>query len=66
MINAVNEEMNDSLKEIQKNTIKQVGAFKVEANKSFREIQENTIKQITQNNKSVQDLKTKIEAIKKT
>ena len=32
----------------------------------YKEIQENTIKQVKEMNKTVQDLKMKIEAIKKT
>jgi hypothetical protein len=48
------------------NFIKMIGAFKEEMNKSLKEIQENTIKQMKEMNKTVQDLKIEIEAIKKT
>ena len=43
-----------------------IEAFKEEMNKSLKEIQENTIKQVKEMNKTVQDLKMEIEAIKKT
>jgi methyl-accepting chemotaxis protein len=59
------EEMNTHFKEIQVNTIKQGKAFKDEINKSLKEIQENTIKQVKEINKTLQDLKTEIEEIKK-
>ena len=59
------EEMNTHFKEIQENTIKQGKAFKDEINKSLKEIQENTIKQVKEINKTLQDLKTEIEEIKK-
>ena len=38
--------MNNSLKEIQENTGKQVEVLKEETNKFLKEIQENTIKQV--------------------
>ena len=38
--------INNSLKEIQENTVKQVEAFKEEAQKSLKELQENTSKQV--------------------
>jgi predicted nucleic acid-binding Zn-ribbon protein len=65
MIEAFNKKMNKSLKEIPENIFKQVEALKDEANK-YKEIQENTIKQAKDMNKTVQDLKMEIEAIKKT
>jgi hypothetical protein len=40
-------------------------AFKEEMNKSHKEVQENTIKTVKMN-KTVQDLKMEIEAMKKT
>ena len=43
-----------------------IEAFKEEMNKFLKEIQENTIKQVNKINKTVQDLKMEIEAIKKT
>ena len=44
-------DINNSLKEIQKNTITQVEAFKDRTNKSLKEIQENAIKQAKEMNK---------------
>ena len=38
--------INNSLKEIQENTAKQVEGLKEEAQKSFKELQENTAKQV--------------------
>jgi hypothetical protein len=46
--------------------MKQVDSLKEKTNKSIREIQENTIKQVKEMNKTVQDLKIEIEAIKKS
>ena len=51
---------------LKSNLIKMTEAFKEEMNKSLKEIQENTIKQVKEMNKTVQDLKMEIEAIKKT
>jgi uncharacterized protein YllA (UPF0747 family) len=59
MTEAFKEDINNSLKEIQENTGKQVDALKEETNKSFKDIQENTIKQMKELNKMVQDLKIK-------
>lgn len=44
--------MNKSLKEIQKNTFKQVEGLKEEANK-YKELQENTMKQVKDINETV-------------
>ena len=66
MIEDFMKDMNNSLKEIQKNTGKQVEALKEETHKSHTEIQENTIKQVKEPNKPIQDLKTEIETLKKT
>ena len=38
--------INNSLKEIQENTVKQVECLKEEAQKSLKELQENTAKQV--------------------
>ena len=48
------------------NIIMMIDTSKEETNKSLKEIQENTIKQVKEMNKTVQDLKMEIEAIKKT
>ena len=55
MIEDFGENINNSPKEIQENTGKQVEALK--------EIQENTTKQVKELNKIVQDLKMEIETI---
>ena len=55
MIEDFKKDINNSLKEIQENTGKQVEALK--------EIQENTTKQVKELNKIVQDLKMEIETI---
>jgi gas vesicle protein len=51
-------DINHSLKEIQKNTGKQVEALKEETQKSLKE---NTTKQVKELNKTIQDLKMEIE-----
>jgi exonuclease VII large subunit len=58
--------INNLLKEIQKNTAKQVEVLKEEAQKSLKELQENTTKQVMELNKTIQDLKMEVETIKKT
>jgi predicted transcriptional regulator len=58
--------MEDFKKEIQENTGKQLDAFKEKTTKSLRELQENTTKQVMELNKTIQDLKMKIQTIKKT
>ena len=50
-------DMNNSLKEIQENTGKQVETLKEETNTCFQEIKENTIKQVKELNKTIQVLK---------
>jgi cell division protein FtsL len=57
--------MNNSLKEIQENTAKQLDTLKEERQKFLKELQENTTKQVKELNKTIQDLKMKIETIKK-
>jgi hypothetical protein len=49
-------DINNSLKEIQENTGKQVEALKVETHKFHKEIEENTIKLAKELNKTIQDL----------
>ena len=58
-------DINNSLKEIQENTGKQLVALKEETQKSFKELQKNTTKQVKELNKTIQDLKVEIETIKK-
>jgi uncharacterized protein YukE len=57
---------NNSLKEIQENTSKQVEALKEETHKSHKETQENITKQVKELNMVIQDLKMGIETIKKS
>jgi septal ring factor EnvC (AmiA/AmiB activator) len=59
-------DINNSLKEIQENTGKQLEALKEEIQKSLKELQENTTKQVKELNKTIQDLKMEIETIKKS
>ena len=58
--------INNSLKEIQENTAKQVEVLKEKTQKSFKELHENTNKQVMELNKTTQDLKREEETIKKT
>ena len=57
--------INNSLKEIQENTDKQVEDLKEEAQKSLKELQENTIKWMMELNKTIQDQKMEVETMKK-
>ena len=59
-------DINNSLKEIQENTAKQVEDLKVEAQKSLKDLQENITKKVMELNKTIQDLKREVETIKKT
>jgi hypothetical protein len=58
--------INNSLKEIQENTAKQVEVLTEETQKSFKELQESTTRQVMELNKTIQDLKMEVEMIKKT
>jgi E3 ubiquitin-protein ligase DOA10 len=59
-------DINNSLKEIQENTGKQLETLKEETQKSLKDLQENTIKHVKETNKTIQDLKMELEAIKKS
>jgi uncharacterized coiled-coil protein SlyX len=59
-------DINNSLKEIQENTTKQLEALREETEKSLKELQENTIKQAKEMNKAIQDLTMELETIKKS
>jgi polyhydroxyalkanoate synthesis regulator phasin len=52
--------INNSLKEIQENTGKQLEALKEETEISIKELQENTTKQVKKLNKTIQDLKIEV------
>jgi SMC interacting uncharacterized protein involved in chromosome segregation len=58
-------EIKNEFKEIQENTVKLVESLKEEAQKSLKELQENTTKQVMELNKTIQDLKMEVEAMKK-
>jgi prefoldin subunit 5 len=67
MLEEFKKDINNSLKKkIQENTGKQLEALKEETQKSLKELQENTIKVAKKMNKTIQDLKMKIETIKKS
>jgi len=66
MVEDIKKNFNNSLKEIQENTAKQVDNIKEEAQKSPKELQENTTKQVMELNKTIQDLKREVDTIKKT
>ena len=59
MINDFKKDINNSLKETQKNTRKQVWALKEKTQKSLKELQENTIKLVNELNKTVQIVQKK-------
>jgi chromosome segregation ATPase len=54
------------LKELQENTAKQEELLKEETKISLKELQENTTKQAMKLNKTIQDLKREVETIKKS
>ena len=66
LIEDFEKDINNSLKEIHENTGKQVEELKEETQKSLKEVQENAIKEVGELNKTIQDLKMKIETIKKS
>ena len=66
MMEDFKKEINNSLKEIQENTGKQLVVLKKETQKFLKELQENNTKQVKKLNKTIQDLKMEVETIKKT
>jgi uncharacterized protein YukE len=66
MMEDFKKEINNSLKEIQKNTGRQLDALKEERQKSFKELQENINKQVTELKKIIQVLKMEVETINKS
>jgi hypothetical protein len=66
MIEDVRKDTNNSLKEIQDNTGKQLEALKEETQKFLTELPENTLKQAKEMNKTIQSLKMELETIKKS
>jgi hypothetical protein len=65
-VEVLTEEAQKSLKELQEITAKQVEVLKEKHKKTLKELQENTTKQVMELNKTIQDLKLKVERIKKT
>jgi len=61
IIEDFNKDINNSLKEIQDNTGKQVETLKEEIQKPLKELQENTTKQVKELNKTIQYLKMEID-----
>jgi vacuolar-type H+-ATPase subunit E/Vma4 len=59
MVKDIKKDFNNSLKEIQENTTKQVEELKKEARKSLKDLQEKMTKQVMELNKTIQDLKGK-------
>jgi phage host-nuclease inhibitor protein Gam len=66
MVEDIKKDFNNSLKDIQENTAKQVEDLKAEAKKSLKELQENTTKQVMELKKTIQDLKREVDTIKNT
>jgi hypothetical protein len=68
MIEEFKKDINNSLKEIQENTGKQLEVIKEETitttTKSLKELQKNTIKEVKDMNKTIQDLKMEIVTIR--
>jgi gas vesicle protein len=53
MVEDIKKNFNNSLKEVQENTAKDVEDLKEEAQKSLKELQENTTKQVMELNKTI-------------
>jgi hypothetical protein len=65
LVEDIKKGINNSLKEIQENSAKEVKALKDETQKSLKELQEATTKQVMELNKTILDLKREVETIKK-
>ena len=57
-------DINNSLKELQESTGKQLKVLKKETQKSLKALQENTIKQAKEMDKTIQDLNMELETVK--
>ena len=66
LVEYIKKGINNSLKEPQENTAKQIEVLKDETQKSLKELQKNTTKQMMELNKTIQDLKMEVETMKKT
>ena len=62
----IKKDFNNSLKEIQENTAKQVEDLKEETQTFLKELQKNRTKQVMELNKTILDLKREVDTIKKT
>jgi SMC interacting uncharacterized protein involved in chromosome segregation len=65
IVEGFKKDINNSLKEIEENTVKQSETLKEETQKFLKELQESTAKQVKKLNKNIQDLKMEIQTIKK-
>jgi hypothetical protein len=65
LVEDIKKGINNSLKETQENSVKEVEALKEDTQKSLKELQEKTTKQVMELNKTIQDLKREVETIKK-
>jgi chromosome segregation ATPase len=72
MVEDIKKDFNNSLKEIQENTAKEVQVLKEKQENTTKQVdvltekQENTTKQVMELNKTIQDLKREVHTIKKT
>jgi chromosome segregation ATPase len=72
MVEDIKKEFNNSLKEIQENTAKEVQVLKKKQENTTKQVevlkekQENTPKQVMELNKTIRDLKREVDTIKKT
>ena len=57
MVEDIKKDFNNSLKEIQENTAKQVEDLEEETQKSLKVLQENMTKQVMELNKTIEDVK---------
>jgi hypothetical protein len=57
LVEDIKKGINNSLKEIQENSTKEVEVLKAKTQKSLKELQENKTKQLMELNKTIQDLK---------
>jgi chromosome segregation ATPase len=72
MVEDIKKDFNNSLKEIQENTAKEIQILKEKQENTTKQVeilkekQEKTIKQVMELNKTIQDLKREVDTIKKT
>jgi hypothetical protein len=60
LVEDIKKGINDSLKEIQENSAKEIEVLKKERQKSLKELPENTTKQVMVLNKTIQDIKREV------